>query len=218
MKVEVVYAGPREYPLTKSILEYNLKLGFDYGEAFGESEEFGLALGLTRFHDRYKEIYKRVPEDIGLRLDGKVTTTISSVMSNMSSSVVVEASSQIEFLKTRNSLYLSMLSYEAQKFRMETWKKDKMEVSCGKCYSLANHLSKICLEHDIPATVAALQSFHATIIVDGICVDGSWFDGRLFSYKDLLEESERRYLNELSLSDFTLYGLEEFMAYYKKHF
>lgn len=215
MKVEVIYGSPREYPLTKSILEYNLKIGFEYGEGFGESEEFGLALGLTRFHERYKELYKEVPTDIKLRLDGKVVGDIGSIMSNMDSAVLVNASSQIEFLKTKNSLYLSMLSYEAQKYRVGVWK-EQMDVSCGKCYSLANHLSKICLEHGIPAAVAALQSFHATIIVDGICVDGSWFDGRLFRDKDLIEESERRDLDHLSTFDFTLYSLEEFIQYYEK--
>lgn len=217
MKVEVVYNGPREYPLTKSLLEYNLKLGFKYGESLGESEEFGLGVGLIRFHERYKMIYKELPDGISLRMDDKVTSDITSIMSNMNSSTLVHASSQIEFLKTNNSLYLSMLSYEAQKYREQIWASDKIDVSYGKCFSLAQHLSRICLEKNIPGIVAALPSFHATIVIDGICVDGSWYDGRLFREEDLIEESERRDLDHLSTSDFTLYTLEEFIQYYEKH-
>lgn len=211
MKVDVILK--ENDILVKSILDYNFKCALEYSNALEESDEYGLALGSTRFFQRYKDLFGEHPksEDITLRLNDKVSMTLSDLMKTIDQRTLVNASSQIEFIVSRSTFDVSLLRYEAQKFRKTVWENDKIDVSTGKCYSLAKHLGGLCQAFNIPGVIAEVPRFHSVLIVDGICIDGSWYDGYLFKTSALCRASRERDLDELETSDYTIYSIPEFI-------
>lgn len=239
MKIDV----KSEDKILKSLVEFNIMYGRRYANALdynlsriilkdmkkedyyknNEKDIIGLVVGLIRANNRIKELRGGFINDIGsdlikISIDSGEYKTISDILKGANPAYVINGCHLYEFNHTNNSPFLAKLSFEAQKYRFSVLKRNKHDVSEGKCFTLAKRLVDICKQQFIPANVAFILSQHATLVVDGVCIDGSWMDGCLFKDDEIVKASDLRSLDDFRTNEFTIMDLEEYSKFYLENF
>lgn len=207
--------------LEESILKFNLDYGFEYYDMIKEgfdvyNENLGLAMGIIRYQRRMKLLTgNEVERNFLLSIDGKESLDVYETLQGIEKKFLINSLMLYEFLHTNNNPKIALLNYEAQKFRYNVLRDEKEDVSCGRCFSLANHLGEICIQRGINATIAYIEQYHATLVVDGICIDGSWLDGSLFNNEEMEKATNLRDLDFSPVEYYKIVDLNEFNRRYR---
>lgn len=220
--------------IVQSMLSYNAIYAYDYTEMitnrFKENlssnfvDSLSTVLGLIRFSKRFEKVFGHSPCDLIVGVNGSaigssgtVEKPIKEILKSVNSQIYINANYEFEFLETVNTLWLSMVSLEAQKIRNRILKETGEEPSIGSCFTVAKELSNYCETMGIPACVAYAKSYHATLIVDGICIDGSWMDGCHFKEEEIMEATKLRNLDCIDMEDFKTTSIKNYMKVYEEY-
>lgn len=228
MDIKLIMPDTCDKQLVKAMLDYNIMYGKVYTDKIKKnfrdnlysnySEIFAMVLGLLRFQKRYKEVFGSQPDEVRVSVNGGDVQFVSEVLSNVDKNILVNAEFEYEFLETRNSIYLAKVNLEAQMFRSKTLEDDGEEPSNGKCFTLAKKLSEFCIMNGIPACVSYMEKYHAVLVVDGVCIDGSWMDGCNYNEDEISKSSEARDLDNEDLEWFTIVSVNDYLEFYRENY